>query len=43
MNTKAMTPIQEGAESLILSSSKYLESHGIESTITLAEDCTPGT
>ncbi len=38
-----LTPIQEGAEEAILSASKYLESQGIGSTVTLAEDCRPGT
>jgi len=37
-----MEPIQEGEEQSILTASKYLSGRGIESTITLAEDCRPG-
>ena len=37
-----MTAIQEGEEQAILTASKYLSGRGIESTITLAEDCRPG-
>ncbi len=38
-----MTAIQEGEEQAILNAATYLESQGISSKITLAEDCRPGT
>ncbi len=38
-----MTSIQEGDEQPILRASKYLKAQGIRSTVTLAEDCRPGT
>jgi len=37
-----MTPLLEGAEEPIQEASQYLESLGIHNSITLAEDCKPG-
>ena len=40
--TPQMVPVLEGAQKVISAASRYLDDLGIENSVSLAEDCQPG-